>query len=31
VISMTVLVVVFNLTVWRRLYHYVTKRYTYNR
>ena len=31
VISMTVLIVAFNLTVWRRLYHYVTKRYTYNR
>jgi NitT/TauT family transport system permease protein len=31
VISMTVLIVTFNLTVWRRLYHYVTKRYTYNR
>ncbi|HYC27017.1 MAG TPA: ABC transporter permease subunit, partial [Nitrososphaerales archaeon] len=31
VISMTILVVVFNLTVWRRLYHYVTKRYAYNR
>jgi NitT/TauT family transport system permease protein len=31
VISMTVLIVAFNLTVWRRLYHRVTKRYTYNR
>jgi len=31
VISMTVLIVAFNLTVWRRLYHHVTKRYTYNR
>ncbi len=31
VISMTVLIVVFNLTVWRRVYHYATKRYTYNR
>jgi NitT/TauT family transport system permease protein len=31
VISMTVLIVSFNLTVWRRLYHRVTKRYTYNR
>ncbi|MDG6986031.1 MAG: ABC transporter permease subunit [Nitrososphaerota archaeon] len=31
VVSMTVLIVAFNLTVWRRLYHRVTKRYTYNR
>jgi NitT/TauT family transport system permease protein len=31
VLSMTVLIVVFNLTVWRRVYHYVTKRYAYNR
>ena len=31
VVSMTVLIVVFNLTVWRRVYHHVTKRYTYNR
>jgi NitT/TauT family transport system permease protein len=31
VISMTILIVAFNLTVWRRLYHNVTKRYTYNR
>lgn len=31
VTSMTILIVVFNLTVWRRLYHRVTKRYTYNR
>jgi NitT/TauT family transport system permease protein len=31
VISMTVLIVAFNLTVWRRVYHHVTKRYTYNR
>ncbi|HEV2226578.1 MAG TPA: ABC transporter permease subunit [Nitrososphaerales archaeon] len=31
VLSMTALIVTFNLTVWRRLYHYVTKRYTYNR
>ncbi len=31
VISMTVLIVAFNLTVWRRLYHHVTRRYTYNR
>jgi len=31
VLSMTVLIVSFNLIVWRRLYHRVTKRYTYNR
>jgi NitT/TauT family transport system permease protein len=31
ILSMTGLVVIFNLTVWRRVYHYVTKRYTYNR
>jgi NitT/TauT family transport system permease protein len=31
VASMTVLIVVFNLTVWRRIYHHVTKRYAYNR
>ena len=31
VVSMTILIVVFNLTVWRRLYHRVTRRYTYNR
>jgi NitT/TauT family transport system permease protein len=31
IISMTVLIVTFNLTVWRRVYHYVTRRYTYNR
>ena len=31
VLSMTVLIVAFNLTVWRRVYHRVTKRYTYNR
>ena len=31
VVSMTILIVTFNLTVWRRLYHNVTKRYTYNR
>jgi NitT/TauT family transport system permease protein len=30
VVSMTVLIVAFNLTVWRRIYHYATKRYTYN-
>ncbi len=31
VLSMTVLIVAFNLTVWRRVYHFVTRRYTYNR
>lgn len=31
VVSMTILIVLFNLTVWRRLYHHATKRYTYNR
>jgi len=31
VVSMTILIVCFNLTVWRRIYHYATKRYTYNR
>ncbi len=31
VTTMTILIVGFNLTVWRRLYHHVTKRYTYNR
>jgi NitT/TauT family transport system permease protein len=31
VISMTILIVAFNLTVWRRLYHRVTNRYAYNR
>jgi len=31
VISMTVLIVSFNLIVWRRVYHHATKRYTYNR
>jgi NitT/TauT family transport system permease protein len=31
VLSMTALIVSFNLVVWRRLYHHVTKRYTYNR
>jgi NitT/TauT family transport system permease protein len=29
--SMTCLIVVFNLTVWRRVYHYTTKKYAYNR
>ncbi len=31
ILSMTVLIVVFNLTVWRRVYHYTTKKYAYNR
>jgi len=31
VVSMTVLIVTFNLTVWRRVYHHATKRYSYNR
>ena len=31
VVSMTILIVAFNLTVWRRVYHHVTKRYAYNR
>ncbi len=31
VLSMTALIIVFNLTVWRRVYHFTTKRYTYNR
>jgi NitT/TauT family transport system permease protein len=31
VLTMTLLIVAFNLTVWRRLYHHVTGRYTYNR
>jgi len=31
VLSMTALVVAFNLSVWRRVYHFVTKRYAYNR
>lgn len=31
VLSMTALIVAFNLIVWRRIYHYVTKRYAYNR
>jgi NitT/TauT family transport system permease protein len=30
VLSMTVLIVAFNLTVWRRVYHYTTRRYSYN-
>jgi NitT/TauT family transport system permease protein len=31
VLSMTGLIVAFNLTVWRRVYHYTTRRYAYNR
>lgn len=31
ILSMTLLIVVFNLTVWRRVYHYTTKKYAYNR
>ena len=31
ILSMTALIVTFNLTVWRRVYHYTTKRYVYNR
>ena len=31
VVSMTILIIAFNLTVWRRVYHITTKRYTYNR
>ncbi len=31
ILSMTALILVFNLTVWRRVYHFVTKKYTYNR
>ena len=31
ILSMTALIVTFNLTVWRRIYHYTTKRYAYNR
>ncbi len=31
VLSMTAVVVAFNLTVWRRVYHFVTKRFVYNR
>ncbi len=31
ILSMTALVVAFNLIVWRRVYHFVTKRYAYNR
>jgi NitT/TauT family transport system permease protein len=31
IITMTVLIVGFNLVVWRRIYHYTTSKYTYNR
>ena len=31
VLSMTALIIVFNLTVWRRVYHHTTKKYAYNR
>lgn len=31
VLSMTTLIIAFNLLVWRRVYHYATKRYAYNR
>ena len=31
IVTMTLLILVFNLTVWRRVYNYVTKKYTYNR
>ena len=31
IVSMTVLIIAFNLTVWRRVYHFATKRYAYNR
>ena len=31
VLSMTVVIVIFNLTVWRRVYHFTTKKYAYNR
>jgi NitT/TauT family transport system permease protein len=31
ILSMTALIVVFNLTVWRRVYHFTTKKYVYNR
>ncbi len=29
--TMTAIIVFFNLTVWRRVYHYTTRRYAYNR
>jgi ABC-type anion transport system duplicated permease subunit len=29
--TMTLLIILFNLTVWRRVYHYTTSKYTYNR
>jgi NitT/TauT family transport system permease protein len=31
VLSMTALVVTFNLTIWRRVYHVTTRKYVYNR
>ena len=31
VITMTALIIMFNLSVWRRVYHYTTSKYTYNR
>ncbi|MDG6995260.1 MAG: ABC transporter permease subunit [Nitrososphaerota archaeon] len=31
VLSMTALIIFFNLTVWRRVYHHTTKKYAYNR
>jgi len=31
IVTMTVLIIAFNLTVWRRVYHYTTRKYTYNR
>jgi NitT/TauT family transport system permease protein len=31
ILSMTALIVTFNLTVWRRVYHFTTKKYVYNR
>jgi NitT/TauT family transport system permease protein len=31
VVSMTILIVIFNLTVWRRVYNHATTRYAYNR
>ena len=31
IITMTALIIAFNLTVWRRVYHFTTRKYTYNR
>lgn len=31
IVTMTLLILVFNLTVWRRVYNHATKKYTYNR